>query len=182
MTPLQKIDTVLKCLFDKSADDPNREKIQEWLKGTEDLDLDDDLRDCLKKLHNDGFVYFIKEGSYVDEYNDNYNFSISFEGKLFWITEGGYDQKRITQEAENTRLGKLEIENRANQKWMTWLTVLLAVGTLFPAMLAIAELVHYHGWFQSRFWWKVCVVVVLLAAMTSYLIWKLLPPKKQRKE
>jgi len=70
---------------------------------------------------------------------------------FYFIEQGGYSQRKINNDAESTRVGKLETNQMANQRRMIWLTAILAVGTTLAAIYYCVELYWNHGWFHFGF-------------------------------
>jgi hypothetical protein len=66
-------------------------------------------------------------------------YSITFDGQVF-IEQGGYIQRSINEQAENTRLDKIENNQKFHRRWMTALTAILAAGTLIAAIYYLHEL------------------------------------------
>ncbi|MFN8290732.1 MAG: hypothetical protein U0U70_10770 [Chitinophagaceae bacterium] len=67
---------------------------------------------------------------------------------LFFEKSGGYMKQFISENAENTRLEKLESGQKLHRKWMTWLTAILAVVGLISAVYYLVELYWNYGWFH----------------------------------
>ena len=139
--PLFQLDTVLMFLYKGAGIIHTIKHVTKDV--SKEIDVDgNDVFLILKQLEAD---------NYIDEYSisdpdDNRltpkeikGYSINFNGKLF-LKQGGYKLQAINNVAENSRLKKLEIDQVANQKKMTFLTIAIAVGTLVAAVYYIIEI------------------------------------------
>lgn len=100
MTLLQKIDAVLDCLYLHSAEDPNFAKIQNWLK---DKEIDKgEIEDCLLHIYRRKHIYCEVHGQRNSDFYDlpDAHYLISFEGKLFKTTVGGYEREHQINESD----------------------------------------------------------------------------------
>ena len=127
MDLLDKLDSVLTTLYNESEHHPTLSRLQEKLKG-KDINLEE-IKDCLRKLHRDGFIRYEFEGGYVDFYHDLAHFIISFEGKYFYETYGSYKKKLAVDNADGNRLKVL--------------TVWVAVGTILVGLASLLAAAHY---------------------------------------
>jgi len=127
MDLLDKIDSVLDCLYHENEHHPTLTWLQEKLKG-KDINLEE-IKDCLRKLHRDGFIRYEFEGGFVDFYHDLAHFCIVFEGKYFYETYGGYKKKLALDNAGGDRLKVL--------------TVWVAVGTILGGLASLLAAAHY---------------------------------------
>lgn len=84
----------------------------------------------------------------MKKFNVN-QFSILSEA-LFFIAEGGYVGKYNSSVSENIRLEKIEKKQRANQRTVTFLTVILAVSALIEAVFVCVQLYWKYHWFRPR--------------------------------
>lgn len=175
MTTLKKLDSMLQVFVD------NRFKQQidlaylykEFVKMGIEFG---EVSDVLRKLLADGYLEKLESGvPDTDDYRVFYK--VSFNGLVF-NEQDGY----MGEVLEKQRLVKLEGRERRLSLATFRLTVVLALSAFVGALYYCVDLYWRHGWFQSRFWWTLSVAVVLLCALTTYLIWRLLPQKKQRKE
>jgi len=99
------------------------------------------------KLVKDDYVSleYLKEPRVHGEFWKTKVYTITFEGKIF-SKEGGYQGKINRLNAENTRLEKLEKAQRDYRRAQIWLTILVAVGTLIPAIPYIIRFLKYWHW------------------------------------
>jgi hypothetical protein len=164
MELLEMMDTVFECLKTYSHDDPNFPKLKEWLK-PHNLS-EGEIDDCLKKLNKDGYLYFMDNekknipsdvmGMY---YNRQLNYLISFDGKYFLATVGGYRnkhandlQKIANENATNKRMEKNAedlvtwTQNLTNRtKDLTYWTRLVAIGAIgLVVWEVVAFLIEHH--------------------------------------
>lgn len=181
MELVDKIDNVLEWLYLNSGSDPNFSAIKDGLKH-KPID-EGEIDDCLKKLHKDGFLYFMRQGQVDQKYDRYLTFLITFDGKYFWETVKGYRIKYAISDAENSRVKNLEIVQTDYQKNIVWLTVVLVVGTVPVGLLALADLYWKYKWFQSAYWWRIVLLYILLSLASFGLlatIWrKLKRPQKK---
>lgn len=142
MTAYQQIDEILKILYENSngifEDDILNESIKR--KSHDNKNAFDQM---LKKLIKDGYL---TDNPSKDNPNKSFYF-ISFEGRLFFES-GGYKQKIIDDASENTRLDKIEMSQKVNRRWMTGLTLILAVASLLAGLYYCVELYWKHHWFH----------------------------------
>ena len=145
MTLLEKIDTVMQFLYEHSGKNPNFPYIKDGLK---DKEIDEgEIRDILIKLKKDGLMYCEGGGIMNTEYSDYGHYLISFDGKFFWETEGGFIKKMSKDASENTRLQTLETSQQIQSGKLTSLTRWIAVATCVAALyyiLVIIELVYKY--------------------------------------
>jgi hypothetical protein len=127
MDLLDKIDLVLASLYHENESNPTLPWLQEKLKG-KDINLEE-IKDCLRKLHRDGFIRYEFEGGFVDFYHDFARFIISFEGKYFYETYRSYKKKLALDNADSNRLKVL--------------TVWVAVGTVLGGLASLLAVAHY---------------------------------------
>jgi hypothetical protein len=127
MDLLDKIDLVLACLYPGNEHHPTLHYLHEKLK---DKGINpEEIKDCLLKLHRDGFIRYEFEGGFVDFYHDLARFIISFEGKYFYETYGSYKKKLALDNADGNRLKVL--------------TVWVAVGTILVGLASLLAAAHY---------------------------------------
>jgi hypothetical protein len=127
MDLLDKIDLVLASLYHENESNPTLTWLQEKLKG-KDINLEE-IKDCLRKLHRDGFIRYEFEGGFVDFYHDFAHFIISFDGKYFYETYRSYKKKLALDNADSNRLKVL--------------TVWVAVGIVLGGLASLLAVAHY---------------------------------------
>jgi hypothetical protein len=148
MILLEKIDAVLGCLYEHSGENPDIDLILKWLQDSE-IDLGE-IQDCLLHLHKEGYIYCEllrdRNHSYTDVPGAHY--LISFKGKFFWETVGGYQEQhkkeQITNaalEAQNQRMERNEARLVGWTRNLFWGTIAVAVGAIG---LVIWEMWHYY--------------------------------------
>ena len=129
------LDTVFVFLNTYSHKDPNFEFIKT---GLDEHKLDEgEIDDCLKKLHKDGYLYFMdnkKDNQKPDvageTYHRGYNYLITFDGKLFLKNVGGYrKQKEIDDLKIEETKNDLETRRRNDRRLVVG-TFLVAVGAI----------------------------------------------------
>ena len=147
MELLEMLDTVFDWLKTYSHTDPDFPAIKEGLKAHK---LDDgEIDDCLKKLNKDGYLYFMnnkKEKIISDvvgmEYTRNLNYLITFDGKLFLKTVGGYQkQKELDDLKKQELIDDSAVRKRNDHR--------LVIGT-FLAGLAATGLITWEMY--KTFW------------------------------
>jgi hypothetical protein len=133
MDLLDKIDLVLATLYNESQQHPTLPYLQEKLR--EKGINPEEIKDCLRKLHRDGFIRYEFEGGFVDFYHDFARFVISFEGKYFYETYGSYKKKLALDNADSNRLKVLTV-------WVAVGTILVGLASLLAAAHYLRELIH----------------------------------------
>ena len=134
LTPIQKIDTVLKCLWENNSKRLNLEEIATIL-NREKSGVDfGEINNILDKLYQDGKIKM--EMTQEREYY----YRVTFEGSLF-IEQGGYTQ----QQTERDYNAKLAANLRRLQYHTWWLTVVIAVGTTVAAVYYAIEVYKYFS-------------------------------------
>ncbi len=150
LNAFQKLDLVLSVLEYHSM---SLNEIQDKLKL--ERNTFQEIRQIVSKLIKDDYAEELKvkqpyngpsgfespDGTYWISYK------ITFEGELL-RQSGGYVQKEAIAAYENTRLEEIERKATANQRFLTWLTVIVAVGTLAQALYSLTKLYWEHGWFH----------------------------------
>jgi hypothetical protein len=146
MLLLEKIDAVLEALYDHSGDNPNFPLLEEWLQNKK-IDKGE-IRDILIKLGKEGLIYFEGGGDMNVEYSDYGHYLISFDGKMFWETEGGFKNKVANDAYENDRVKALEVYQGIQSKKLTDLTWWISIATSVAAiyyLLEILEKLYKYG-------------------------------------
>lgn len=183
MTWLEKMDAVLLCLDKLSGDNPTFDKLEKWLNEHYPKQIDKgEIQDITLYLWREQMMYFDDGGGWrLSTYDDRKpegKYLLSCKGKMLRENPGGFVQQKIRNDAENSRVEKLETENMATQKNMVILTVILTVGTMFPALLALADLYKNYHWFQDAYSWWIFVLALVVATVTAYAVTKLLNRKR----
>lgn len=139
MTLLEKIDSVLKCLYDHSGENPNSELIRSKLK---DFPIDiGEIRDILMKLTIDGLIYCEINGQIGTVFYDNARYLISFEGKFFYETVGSFSEKMRRDNAEDNRVKSLASSQQIQSEKLTTLTRWISVATCVAAIYYLLEII-----------------------------------------
>lgn len=138
---LEKMDTVLGCLYDNSGKNPTFVLIMSLLA---DKQIDKgEVEDILLYLYRKGFIYCEKDGNrdygYVDHPDAHY--LISCEGKLFWEGAGGFVKKDRKEKLEADIMKTDLAIRKNNEKLLSRGTVWLAVGTFL--LVAAEILIHW---------------------------------------
>jgi len=141
MDLLNKIDLVLTCLYQESKNPPTITFLQEKLRNTGITQ--EELKDCLQKLHKDGFIRYEFEGGFVAFYHDFAHFRISFEGKFFYETSRGYKNKTAISSSEGSWMEALEFSQRRQASALQLLTTWIAVGTILGGAASLCVAVYY---------------------------------------
>ena len=100
-----------------------------------DMDM---LVEIIEKLVSDKYIQEL--GKVGESYFGYY--SLTLEGKCFKIKDG-YLGQFGRMNAENIRVEKLEHSTRVNRRFLTWLTALIAVGTLVAAVYYALEILKF---------------------------------------
>ncbi len=107
----------------------------------------------LKRLEKDGFVEY-DDRAVTPGHPENRVYRLTFDGR-FRAENGGYlaeaDHRRAEADrmiAENIRAAALERFQRANANRMTYLTIILVVGTVIAALYYSTELYWRYHWFH----------------------------------
>lgn len=132
------------------------------------------LKMALNKLKEDGYLDFVQKKDGIDQWQfisdlsaaEGMTIRRNFNGHLF-VGNGGYRQQKINADAENKRVEKLENENRANQTWMIWLTVILAASAFLTLVYYCVDLYWRYHWFRS-------IDLCLLGFLILLLLWLVL--------
>ena len=155
LTPIQKLDVVLKSLAtlpDEKSALSFDEIFNEIMRRHPSFDktaFKIELSRILRKLVGDEYV--IKHDvTYKGVSGRNSVFFVSFDGHLFITEKGGYEQKFIDDERENSRLTKLELSRDAQGKALNRLTGWVAGGTIALAFLEFLNLAYEHHWFGLK--------------------------------
>lgn len=146
---LEILDALLKYLKDTNHNTFQHIKSDVKNKSAFLKDIDDKiLYSALLKLVKDDYVYedFQKIGSLSGNV-----YNISFEG-IFFINNGGYEkehQNNQKAEIESAELKKrqflLEEKHSSIQGQIVFLTLIIAIGTLIPAVYYIIEILKFFG-------------------------------------
>lgn len=140
---LSKIDLVLEWLYLHSGENPTFNAIN---KGITNYAIEEgEVDDCLKKLHKDGFLYFMAQnGLVVDYYHRAHNFLISFDGKYFWETTKGYRENTIRLNANVEAMDALRERTERNEglivSWTRNLAERTADLTFWTRLVAIGAI------------------------------------------
>lgn len=96
-----------------------------------------DLREALQELISTNYIYNLPE-SYEDatgEWFKNKQYGLTFTGRIFLESTGGYKKLQTTQSMEKNRLLHL-------QRQQFWLTVSVAVSSAVSAIYYVFQLYH----------------------------------------
>jgi hypothetical protein len=121
MTLLEKIDLVLGWLYINSGTNPTFQDISKALKD-KGIDLGE-IQDCLLHLYRKKLIYCEFLGNRDSQYTDDQgaHYLISFKGKLFWETTGGFKERA---RLEQIKINSLEEQNRRmernDEQLVTW--------------------------------------------------------------
>lgn len=156
MEPIEKLDALLHTM-EKRYPKENTFMKGVWLKfllgdfpelSTDEV-LESEMHFILEKLNRDGYVNVnTRSGSLSGEMPF---YTINFEGVYFIKYAGGYKGLQTRLNAENTRVAAVERHQRRNDVILTYLTIIIALGTLFQAAYAIMQSVD---WMSTRYWCK----------------------------
>ena len=155
MTPIQKLDIVLNYLADQfplykiyTDGDIFSPLVAKHPELNEQGDFGSELLSVLEKLSKDEFVktHTYPKNQYGFPLYDRYQ--ITFEGVYFIKHQDGYQVLQNQKISENTRLDKIESEQRVNRNWTLWLTIILAFSAVATVVYYCVELYWNHGWFQ----------------------------------
>lgn len=142
---LSKIDLVLEWLYLHSGENQTFESIKAGIAGyaIEEGEVDD----CLKKLHKDGFLYFIEKdsGSVVDFYYRRHNFLITFDGKFFFETTRGYrENTNRLNDKEDATDALIERTEKNEERLVKW-TKNLTYGTVAIVLWELLRFFLFEG-------------------------------------
>ncbi len=149
LSSAQKLDLILSCLKDYPQ---SINEIEDCL-GFE-RKYGNEIRTILNKLTKDEYADEIKSERRYEGYPIfkpteaiwDYSYKISFEGE-FLREQGGYKQQKINNTSESIRLENHEKNQKFHRKALTWLTSLVAVGTLVAGVFYLIEIGrHFHWW------------------------------------
>jgi hypothetical protein len=152
MELLERLDTVFLWLSTYSHTDPTFPKIKEGLSAHK---FDDgEIDDYLKKLNKDGYLYFMdnkKENKVSDVfgfmYNRDLNYLITFDGKYFLKTVGGYQkQKELDDLSRAQIIDDLALRKRNDRRLVngTNLVAAGAIGLIIWELLKTCWIEPYH--------------------------------------
>lgn len=137
-----------------------------------------ELERMIIKVRDDKYVqmypdYPLSPDGKKDMKNGLLNYcSITFDGRLFY-ENGGYTKESLNKDAENARI-------KSNERAILLLTFVLSIVTLPTGLASLADLYHKYSWFRSSFWWICVGVVIVVSAVTTYIVWKWLEGRRQR--
>jgi hypothetical protein len=152
LTPIQKLDAVLDSLELYSEQINNIQRILRLKLEPATLY---EVRAIINKLMKDGYAEEIKAKLPQPAFYDSNNleagyiisYKITFEG-MYLKSSGGYQGLQNQKDAENIRLEKIERKVMANQRFLTWLTVIVAVSAAATVVYYAVELYWRYGWFH----------------------------------
>ena len=144
MTLLEKIDAVFTWLYLNSGKDPN---LPDIMAGLNNPDIDEgEVKDILAKLRRDNLIYCVMGQDRNAEYSDYGKYLITFDGKYFYETVGGFVKQH---QIEQLNLKNLETDvniRKTNERLIAGGTKWLAIGTFSLVLVEILihwkELVH----------------------------------------
>lgn len=121
------------------------------------------LKENFKHINNIDFenaIFKLYSDSYIETDNNRIPTSavapiitivLSSSGKFFITSDiGGYQNRLNHQNAESIRVDALELRQKAYEYRMTYLTVILAVGTFLLALADWVRLLIEHNPFSCR--------------------------------
>lgn len=148
ITANQKLDEVLRVLVENKV---------RW------MDFDEIIGNCKKEYQDDGIIFLIqpiidklikdgyamtivlndiKLGDPKQTKTPTNNYKATFDAIHFY-ENNGYEGKFKFDVYENNRLEKIEKNQKKNQRLMTWLTGVVAFGTLIAAIYYAIEIYKF---------------------------------------
>ncbi len=125
-------------------------KIQlfEHLKAFEPELIDGILDEVIAKLIEDKYIRHAYYNNVIVDGKNIPNvpfYTLTFDG-LFFLNNGGYAGEMKRENAENIRVETLEKSQKANANRMTYLTIVIAVGTAIAAWYYLIEVGKFYHW------------------------------------
>jgi len=142
MRYIQKMDIILKCLYDISGDNPTFDKILNKIK---DRKIEKgELEDCLLHFYKEGFIYCELNKDRNHEYIDSpdAHYLVSCKAKLFLETNVSFEKEFESLIQEKKWEKNLMERGEKNQERLNSLTGWLAIGTFVLALVEIVKLLH----------------------------------------
>jgi len=147
LSPIELLDKVL-YIFDSSSKHIGMHRIQikDLLEARGIILIDGLLTEMLFKIEKDGFLrHELGDVQLLNQKVKDIPFYIlTFEGELMQLS-GGYAQKSKNDEYKNIRLEKIESAAKANRKTVTFLTWIIAAGTLVAAVYYAIEILKHFS-------------------------------------
>jgi hypothetical protein len=156
LNPLKQLDDVLEFLntvgsvfehikkipsniFELENDGINSPTFESIRDGLKEKITETNLRKVLKKLHDD---------TYITINNDQY--SITWEGRLFILHDGGYEIRHVASKKVERELMELQKNNSEMAKRVYFLTVLLALCGVVASLYYLIEMAKGFFYFLSK--------------------------------
>lgn len=110
------------------------------------------FKSIVLKLVNDGYAHFlVREIPTVTDPLDWFTKRVMLTADgLYFISAGAYQQKKISRDAQNTRLDAVEAYQRAQARTLTRLTGWIAGGTIALALIELIKMAIEYHWFAFR--------------------------------
>jgi hypothetical protein len=154
MTWLEKMDAVLLCLDKLSGNNPGFSDLEKWLAEKYPTQIDKgEIQDITLFLWREGMMYFETGGDRTAHYNDrdpNGRYLISTKGKLLRENPGGFVQQKINDDAENSRVEKLETSQQKLMERLNFLTGWVAGGTIALVLVELWKMALDYHWFSCH--------------------------------
>ena len=154
LTVLEKLDYILRTIHNKSP--YQDESLYPHLKYGDlsgiikesDYNITlNEVRLILEKLEKDGYIVskpvkYQEMNAPFDEPKSHIGYSSTFEGAIF-LEKNAYVGQEERHHAENIRVATLEKNQKTNANRMTYLTIVIAFGTLIAAAYYLIEIIDY---------------------------------------
>lgn len=190
MDAIDRIDAVLMLISTNPSLKTNARDIdifEEYLKAYPEVSKDtyegSRMTAMLDKLVKDGYISKKDRPVYTDDgkiLGTSKQYAITFEGDIF-CAQGGYEGQIARQNAESIRVANVEKRQKANERRMTYLTVILAVSAFFAIPYYLTEMLK-----TSNILWTVSflagIFVTLSVVITLLIIWLVISEIRQLKK
>ena len=119
------------------------QKLLSWLKNTPEIH-EGEIQDCLHHFYNEGLIYCESHENRHTVYqgHSSEHYLISFKGKIFIDTIGGYEKEAEFLSQRKAWEDYLLEQGEKNQEKLNNLTLWLSVGTTVLALVEIIKLVR----------------------------------------
>ena len=115
----------------------------EFFKGLMKILIREGYVELLSPLPDD--IVTLQYYSELDHYQQQ---TILTPSGYYFITEGGYTEKKVATDAENTRLDAVEAYQRAQAGTLNRLTGWIAGGTIAVALIELWKMALEYHWFS----------------------------------
>ena len=175
-TPVKNIDKILNAIYAEKG--LNYDGVKE----KSSIQSDEEIETAIIKLYEDKYIIPRNNDVTIAHHNVKAHIYMASYGGVIHKLKGGYEQEIINSFEEKNLNQQVIADQKSLARRMNLLTLVLVIVAVPTGLLALADLYTNYHWFRLPALWGMVSLNVVVSALTSYLVWKLLQRKKAKKQ